>query len=309
MATVPKFALYGNDAMPSWLDMVHFERIPERSSLFDWEISPHVHDGLLQLLFVTAGGGQTFIDEHRWAIEPPCLVVVPAGSVHGFHFLPSVDGVVVTAAQRPLETAAAAVAPELLVHVRTPAVTPVDPHSHAGVALMPLFDALARESQTPASGQLAAGMSLLTALFVQVARLRELMRIDRGDPRSRKAIQLRRFRALVDGGFRRRLPVEHYAQELGMTAGHLGRLCREILGVAPNDVINARVLREAQRELVYSSLSIKQIAATLGFADEAYFGRFFRKQTGLRPTEFREAARGQLAHPEAATGSAASPVS
>ena len=40
------------------------------------------------------------------------------------------------------------------------------------------------------------------------------------------------------------------------------------------DVINARVVHEAQRELVYSSLSIKQVAAELGFDDEAYFGRF-----------------------------------
>jgi AraC family transcriptional activator of pobA len=45
----------------------------------------------------------------------------------------------------------------------------------------------------------------------------------------------------------------------------------------------------------YSTLSIKQIAAELGFDDEAYFGRFFKKQTGLRPTEFRYRARARLA--------------
>ena len=61
------------------------------------------------------------------------------------------------------------------------------------------------------------------------------------------------------------------------------------------DAINARVVHEAQRELVYSSLSVKQIAAELGFDDEAYFGRFFRKQTGFRPTDFRAQAREQLA--------------
>jgi AraC family transcriptional activator of pobA len=65
--------------------------------------------------------------------------------------------------------------------------------------------------------------------------------------------------------------------------------------MSPLDAINARVLHEAQRELVYSSLSIKQIAAAIGFDDEAYFGRFFKKHTGQRPTEFREAARAHLA--------------
>jgi len=46
---------------------------------------------------------------------------------------------------------------------------------------------------------------------------------------------------------------------------------------------------------VYSTLSIKQVAAELGFEDEAYFGRFFKKHTDLRRTKFRDLARRQLA--------------
>jgi AraC family transcriptional activator of pobA len=88
--------------------------------------------------------------------------------------------------------------------------------------------------------------------------------------------------------------VESYAQELGVSLGQLTRLCREVLGMSTIEAINARVVHEARRELVYSSLSIKQVAAELGFDDEAYFGRFFKKQTGMRPTEFRAAARGAL---------------
>jgi AraC-like DNA-binding protein len=54
--------------------------------------------------------------------------------------------------------------------------------------------------------------------------------------------------------------------------------------------VSARILHEAQRELVYSVDSIKQLASLLGFTDEAYFTRFFRKQTGTSPTEFRKNA-------------------
>jgi len=53
------------------------------------------------------------------------------------------------------------------------------------------------------------------------------------------------------------------------------------------DVINARILHEAQRELVYTSLPVKQLAAELGFDDDAYFSRFFRKHTGVSPKVFR----------------------
>ncbi|NVO07838.1 MAG: AraC family transcriptional regulator, partial [Rhodoferax sp.] len=41
---------------------------------------------------------------------------------------------------------------------------------------------------------------------------------------------------------------------------------------------------------VYTSASIKQLSFALGFADETYFGRFFRKHTGLSPREFRAQA-------------------
>jgi AraC family transcriptional activator of pobA len=293
MTSVPNFALYGDAASPAWADLVHVEWIPERSSRYDWEIEPHVHDALVQVLHPVKGGGEVFIDDRKWPLEAPCLVVVPARSVHGFHWRSDVDGPVITAAQRPLETVAAAISPALLRHIREPAVLRVDPAARHADALMPLFEAIERESDTPRSGPLGAGMALLAALFVQVARISE-SRADDADPRSRKAAQIERFRALLDAGFRERQPVEHYANELGMTTGHLGRLCREVLGVSTLDAINARVVHEAQRELVYSSLSIKQLSAALGFEDEAYFGRFFRKHTGQRPSDFRLAARRQL---------------
>ena len=64
-----------------------------------------------------------------------------------------------------------------------------------------------------------------------------------------------------------------------------------------DEIFEVEILKlpEAERELVYSTLAVKQIAGLLGFADEAYFGRFFRKHTGATPTDFRAAARARLA--------------
>ena len=294
--TVPNLGLYGSgEAQPAWADLVHFERIPERSRLFDWEIDLHFHDALIQLLYVTGGGGTATIDGTRWALEPPCLIVVPAGAVHGFSFHSDMDGPVVTAAQKPLESLAATAAPQLLHTIRTPVVVRVDPASRHAQALPALFEAIERESRVHAPGQVAAGMSLLVALFVQVARIGEAALPEDRSARSRKAAQIERFRALLDARFRQREPVQTYADELGITLGQLTRLCREVLGMSTQDLVNARVVHESQRELVYSSLSVKQVAAALGFDDEAYFGRFFKKHTGHRPTEFRVMARQQLA--------------
>ena len=293
--SVRNFALYGVDEVqPAWADLVHFERIPERSSLFDWEIDLHFHDALIQVLYVIGGGGDAFIDEARWTLRPPCVIVVPARSVHGFSFHNDVDGPVVTAAQKPLESLASTAAPELLHHIRKPVVLPVDPSSRHAQALLPLFEAIEREAQMHTAGRVAAGMSLLVALFVQIARIGDMALPAAESSRSRKAAQIERFRALLDARIKQREPVQRYADELNITLGQLTRLCREVLGMSTQDAVNARVVHEAQRELVYSSLSIKQVAAELGFVDEAYFGRFFKKQTGHRPTEFRDMARRKL---------------
>jgi AraC family transcriptional activator of pobA len=295
--TVRAFALYGSsDQQPAWAELVHLEAIPERSSLFDWEIDLHFHEALVQLLYLTRGGeGEAVIDGVRWVLRPPCLIVVPARAVHGFSFHPATDGPVITAAQKPLESLAALTAPQLLEHLRRPAVLEVPPDSRHAQVLLPLFEAIGREQQLLADGGMRAGMALLAALFVQVARVAASASGAVHSTRSRKAAQIERFRALLDARFRERLPVQAYARALGITLGQLTRLTRELLGASAQAVVNARVVHEAERELVYSSLSVKQIAAELGFEDEAYFGRFFKKHTGLRPTEFRAQARRRLA--------------
>ncbi len=296
MTSIPRVALYGDEALPADVQLVHCERIPVRSGAHNWEIDPHVHEAMLQVLYVEqGGGGEAMIDGRRWALVPPCLVIVPAHCVHGFHYAIDTDGTVITAAQRPLEALLDALAPALRQQVLQPAVLPVDREGRHAEALVPLFDAIAREARTTGLASGAAGMSLLAALMVQVARISHSTQGEGGDPRSRQAQRLERFRALLDAHFRERWAVERYARSLGVTAGQLGRLSRELLGMSTLDAINARVMHEAQRELVYSTLSIKQVAAELGFDDEAYFGRFFKKHGGHTPTEFREAGRKRIA--------------
>lgn len=295
MTTLPKYDLYGSEAKPSWLDSFNFEWIPQRSRPFNWEIEPHIHDGLIQILYVRSGAGEVFIDGTKWAIEPPCLIVIPARAVHGFHFTPEVDGPVVTAPQRPLEALAGVARPELLAFIRRPTVLPVEAGSRHDQNLMPLFEALAREASVYEPGQIAAGSALLLAVFVLVERVGLGIQASPVVERSRGTAKVEKFRALVEQHYKAHLPMERYAGELGVSPGQLARLCRDCIGMSPLDVINARLIHEAQRELVYSQLSVKQIAAALGFEDEAYFGRFFKKKAGSTPLGFREMARAQLA--------------
>ena len=147
-------------------------------------------------------------------------------------------------------------------------------------------------------GQFAAGMSLLTALFVQVVRLDQAMAPAPLAVSLRKTAQIEKFRTLVNENFKKHLPIAFYAGQLGVTPGQLSRLCREVLGTSSLEVINARIIHEAQRDLVFTSNTIQQLADALGFGDEAYFGRFFRKHIGLTPREFRAKALQTMLKPD-----------
>jgi AraC family transcriptional activator of pobA len=293
---VPNFALYGAAAGEALVDIVHHESIPVRASRFDFAIQPHFHDALIQILYATKGAGEAFIDGQVYQVEPPWLIVVPARSVHGYHFREDVDGHVVTALQCAVEAVAQTVSPDLLNVLRTPVALTVAPASRRAT-LDPLFDAIGREAERHEHWQFCAGLSLIVALFVQIARLSEGARLSTNPARSRLVARIERLRKLLDEGCHARRPVASYAEAMGVTSGQLTRLCREAFGVSAIGAIDARAVHEAKRLLGYSTLSVKQIANELGFQDEAYFGRFFRKQTGLRATEYRTRAGARMPAP------------
>ena len=97
-----------------------------------------------------------------------------------------------------------------------------------------------------------------------------------------------RFRKLIDDEFRNSLSLEDYASRLGITPTHLNRLCRAHLDQSALGVLNSRIALEAKRLLIFTSLTVKEVAAALSFDDAGYFTRFFRHETGLAPTLFRQ---------------------
>lgn len=293
--TIPHYALYGENAQPGWANTFHVESIPHRSRPYHWEIRPHMHDAFMQILLLQKGSAEVTLNGERHTLYAPCLMLIPSQNVHGFRFSHDVDGPIVTTAQKTLESIAAVVMPELIATIRTPALITLSDTSRYRETLVPLLIAIEQEWRMHATGQVAAGMSLLTALLVQIARLKNSAASHAQPSVSRGSAQVEKFRALLDESFKTRNSVDFYACKLGVTAGQLSRLCRERLGMSALGVINARIVHEAQRELVYSSLAIKQVAASLGFADEAYFARFFKKNAGTSPALFRSKAREQIA--------------
>jgi len=105
---------------------------------------------------------------------------------------------------------------------------------------------------------------------------------------SMKVDLFHRFEALLEEHFLEHWTVADYADALSVTPTHLSRLARAATGHGASQLILDRIVREARRNLVYTSLPISTIAYALGFNDPAYFSRLFSGATGLSPRSFRD---------------------
>ena len=79
-----------------------------------------------------------------------------------------------------------------------------------------------------------------------------------------------------------------YAQFLNITADHLNRTIKSLIGETAKEYIQTRISIAAKRLLYFSDLSTKEIAYQLGFSEASNFSAFFKKCTNQSPSEFRK---------------------
>ncbi|WP_372382804.1 helix-turn-helix domain-containing protein [Xanthomonas sp. NCPPB 1068] len=285
---VPAFGLYGERHAHA-PELLHWESIAARSRLHDWHISPHRHQDLAQLLYVQRGPATLQLDGRTQRLRGASVVWLPPLCVHGFAFDPRVRGHIITLCM-PLVRNALGAAPLLQPGLAAPAVLQA---AQARRLLDALFASIADDHAHQRPGHEAALQAAATHLVIWTARtaLQGLHAAAetaaQGDPGLR---HLRAYQALIDQHYRAHWPIFRYADQLGLTPGHLTALCRRLANASALELLQRRVMLEARRSLRYTSLSVQQIAAALGFFDAAYFSRYFARHAGCSPTQFRASA-------------------
>lgn len=282
---VPAYALYG-EGSSGFPDELHVETIVARSSIHEWRIRSHRHGDLYQFFFIATGGGIASIDGATHALRGGSAVVLPPLVVHSFDFKAGTDGYVASVPPAVLDRAspthgqwrsalacAAVIAAEpeaafrlsqtlALAHAefadgrvgRTEALT-----AFAGLILVWFRRAIAAEAPDGAPG----GLSVQRRLF-------------------------ERFRAQVEEDFRCHPSLADRARRLGVSAPHLSRVCRQMVGCSALGVVQERLILEARRHLLYTSMTVSEIAFLLGFTDPAYFTRLFTGHVGQSPRAYRD---------------------
>ncbi|HEV7246508.1 MAG TPA: helix-turn-helix domain-containing protein [Shinella sp.] len=283
---VPTYDLYGEragNAPDFWL---HCETIPSRSSLHRYEIGLHRHESFFQILYISAGSGDALFGPERATLTPPAIVTVPPAVNHGFRFSRDVDGHVFTMLASHLRLAG-----EMGRFVAKPHVTPLDAGDPDGAFVIATLERLAAEWTARRSGRTDLMEAYLASVLMLTARFS-----GRDDaPEGAAARRMEHLNGLIHQHFRAQRPAGFYAEKLGISPTHLNRIVKVATGLSAHAYIGRKMIDEAKRELVFTDMPAQEIGLRLGFADPAYFSRYFLRETGETPRAWRLRERVRLA--------------
>lgn len=280
--------LYGDDKALVRHDYLQSELILPRNRLTDWGLKPHLHPNLFQLFFLEAGRAIFHAAATPIELRTPCIVLIPAGAVHGFTFSPQVQGRTLTLAEALMDTILQAT-PAVLLEVNTLQIL-ADFNAEVRFAdLLELEQHIHTELHSDQPGKQLALNAYFKLLFLKVYRLLHHQQRQEADSSNRALHYFREFQRAI-GAAPSGKKIAEFAQELKITPVHLNRICQAVKGKTAQQIVHANTTRKAHNYLIYTSLSVSEIAYALQFADAGYFTRFFRKQTGLSPGAYRAKA-------------------
>lgn len=106
--------------------------------------------------------------------------------------------------------------------------------------------------------------------------------------KNRNAARVQPLVDAIEEHYRKQYTASDYSHLLGIPSKSLARLTKKYLDKTLTELISERIMIEAKRELYLTSKPVKMIAYTLGFKDEYYFSRFFKKRAEISPQIYRD---------------------
>ncbi|MEJ8756722.1 AraC family transcriptional regulator [Pontibacter sp. H259] len=257
--------------------------IPLEAFVSELSEVPHRHDSYLLVFVQETKGGDNLIDFRRYEMVAGRLFLIgPEQTNQRKSFRER--GLLVSFSEEFLQTTGLTAHDVLILFGAVYQHPYLDLKEDLQQLFLKLTDLISLELQQPAPSQAILSRYLFILLnyllrecHVQIAQLTP----------ARHSERLFKLSNLIEENYLAHKPISFYAEALHITPKHLNNLCRQYLHTTVADMQNDRLLLESKRLLYFSSLSVKEIAYQLGFTDDSYFVRFFKRLTGTTPMQFK----------------------
>ncbi len=105
---------------------------------------------------------------------------------------------------------------------------------------------------------------------------------------SRENAILKEFIQLALQNHMKEHTVSFYAGKLGITLQHFCNTIKKVTGRTALDILSTMIIMDAKAHLKTTDATIKEIALSLGFTNQAFFNKYFKQHVGMTPQEYRK---------------------
>ena len=252
----------------------------------------HCHN-FYSIFWFNSGEGTHIVDFDEYEIEQGTVFFLSPKPIHTYRNLSNVDGIAMCFPEDFLLK----IDNELQGRIKTKMFYPANGFAHCKISeaakekMMPIVK-LMQEASTlqyeDKSLQASYFASLLSLLLIDMIRLGEWGESSFSNVSSDSFQVYAKFVQMVEDNYIESHAVKDYIEKLGVSQTTLNQYTQQYAKTTPLKIINNRIILEAKRLLRYSTTRIKQIAFYLGFKDDSYFAKLFKRNVGMSPVEFRE---------------------
>jgi len=249
---------------------------------------PHRHD-FFEVLYLLKGSGYHVIDGNKYEIKPPCVFFMSPGQAHKLELSHDIEGFIFIFTSdfyllnRSNQNSLIEFPFFYTIHQDNP---PLLLENESDIRFLEnLFRQSIAEISRPGDYFQEMLRSILDLILTTCAaryRVNENM-LNKG----KGQILVKRFFHLVEENHQKNLSLSDYSGMIGVTANHLTQTVKQLTGKTSSQIIKAKQLLEIKRLLVHTNLSVSEIANQLNFEDQSYFTKFFKRETGLTPIQYR----------------------
>lgn len=244
---------------------------------------PHKHDFYLVILF-TKGRGSHEIDFETHTVEPGALFIMKPGQMHFWKLSNDVEGYVFFHTKNFYDEGFASSSLQDFTFFSSFQVSPITRlKSNLLQKFKGLMAEILEEYQSHKSMKLQKIHVLINLLYIELSRI-----YLPSETINHKTyiLQLRKFEQIIEVNYKTLKSAGEYASILNISEKHLNRITKTCLNKTSTQLIAERVLLEAKRMLIHSSLNVTEVGEALGYSDKSYFIRFFKKNIGETPLAF-----------------------
>lgn len=278
-SSIPSLPFIRPDRKQFPFELIKLDEIPQKWA----QCQPHRHD-YYELWIIKSGHSVQSVDFVEYHLSDGDILYIPPGSVHQISAATVSEALIILAKQELFDVEQASLLrnhPGFLPLYASYKVTLPSGETEVWQTQLESLITLYEKEDYPSYKLLMQYQLVGLMLFIYQWIEQPKQPIDSNS-------LVLQFTKLLETSYRQEHSVQYYAEALSVSSRKLNQQLKAATGRGTQDWLIDRVILEARRELIYSDLSVKEVAFGLGFQDNFYFSRIFKRRIGQSPDRFRQ---------------------